>query len=575
MEYRDKLQQLEITADKSGKYTCPKCSATRKNKADKCLSVNFADDAVLYKCHNCNWSGSVFYRDKFEYKKQYKRPEMPKVKDDKQPLYDYFEKRGISKDVVNKLGVGINDKKEIIFPYYKGGELVNIKYRTNIGNGNDIVGESGEPYKDGVGKVDFCDQRESKNHFRGKKTFRQEADAEKTFFGMDLITDFKQLVVVEGEIDVLSFAVKGIEAVSVPQGASENKLECIDNCWDWLQKFDTYVIAVDNDSAGDKLKANLLSRLDKNKCKTVNFAQYKDANEVLCGGGDLQNIIANAEYIAPDGVVSFYDCIEEIYEFKVNGYTKGYSTGWASVDEKFTIKTSHLMIVTGYPSRGKSFFTDNLLFNLSQQYGLKHLIASFENTNANHFSRFAQMYTEKKFSEIPPEEFQDAYKFIGDHFYRLHIDRLWTVDEIIESCELAVRKYGIKTLTIDPYNRLNNNYTEREDKYVGSILAKLSMLAKKLDILVIFIAHPKKPDGEKLPTMYSISGSSDWYNMADYGLIIHRERLENGELENKPKIIAAKIKDFNLGDPSGGEVQLEYMPSRYKLIDAARYHGKY
>ena len=542
MEYRNKLNQLGIDADKSGKFICPKCSATRKNKNDKCLSVKFEEDKVLYKCHNCDWSGSVFYRDKFEYKRNYKRPEQPLTIDNKQALYDYFNKRGISKKSVDKLKVSINAKKEIIFPYYKNDELVNVKYRTNLGN--------------------------------GKKTFRQEADSEKTFFGMDLVTDFSQLVICEGEIDVLSFAEVGIQAVSVPQGASENKLECIDNCWSWLNKFDSYILAVDNDSAGDKLKQNLLNRLDKHKCKIGNLGQYKDANEILCNCPEkVQKIVNEAEYIAPDGIVSFYDCVDEIIQFKDHGYTKGYSTGWPSIDEKFTIKTGYLMIITGYPSRGKSFFADNLLFNLSKKDGLKHLVASFENTNANHFSRIAQMYCEKKFSELSNDEFNEAYKFIGDHFYRFQVDRLWSIDQIIEACEQTVRKYGIKTLTIDPYNRLNNDYTEREDKYIGSMLAKLSMLAKKLDILIIFIAHPKKPDGEKEPNLYSISGSSDWYNMADYGLIIHRKRLESGELENKPKISIAKIKDFNLGNPSGGEVSLEFVPFKHKLIDYKRSHG--
>jgi hypothetical protein len=70
--------------------------------------------------------------------------------------------------------------------------------------------------------------------------------------------------------------------------------------------------------------------------------------------------------------------------------------------------------------------------------------------------------------------------------------------------------------------------------------------------------------------MYSISGSSDWYNMADYGLIIHRERLENGELENKPKVIISKIKDFSLGDPSGGEISLLF--KNHKLQDYTEEH---
>ena len=39
------------------KIPCPKCSSSRKNKADPCLSVNVQDG--LYKCHHCDFKGSI------------------------------------------------------------------------------------------------------------------------------------------------------------------------------------------------------------------------------------------------------------------------------------------------------------------------------------------------------------------------------------------------------------------------------------------------------------------------------------------------------------------------------------
>ncbi len=537
MEYRAKMQELGIVATKTGKYTCPKCSSQRKNKTDNCLSVTFDKEAVFYKCHHCDWSGGMPYRIKNtpQTQKNYKKPKMPKITDNKIKVYEYFKDRGISKATVDKFKIDYTGK-EIIFPYYKNNELVNVKYRD------------------------------------GNKKFRQEAHTEKTFFGMDLITDFSRLVIVEGEIDVLSYAEVGIEAVSVPQGASENKLECIENCFEWLEKFNEYIIAVDNDSAGDKLKMNLINRLDKIKSKTVDYKQFKDANEALTGGGDLKEIIADSEYIAPDGVITFLDCIDEILDFKENGYTKGYSTGWQSIDEKFTIKTGYMMVVTGYPSRGKSTFVDNMLLNLSEKYGLKHLFASFETTNARHFSSLAQMKTGKKIKNITDtEEFTNVFNFIADHFFRLQTSRTWNIDEIIEECKLAIRKYGIKTLVIDPYNRLEGTHAEREDKFIASMLSKLAMLCKQLDILIIFVAHPKTPTGESAPTLYNISGGANWYNMTDYGLIIHRDRDDlTGKLNNVAEIHVAKIKDFNIGDPAGGVVSLRYDPDKFKLADMNR-----
>ena len=539
MEYRDKLQNLGITLTRSGKQKCPQCSETRKNKSDPCLSVTYTDEAVLYNCHNCGWSGAVYYREKFtQTKKTYKRPAPPKTTEKLDPLYNYFQKRGISKKTLNAYGVSFNERKEIIFPYIKDGELVNVKYRTNQGG--------------------------------GKKAFRQEKDAEKTLFGMDLVRNSDTLVWVEGEMDVLAFAEQGIASVSIPQGAGEDKLECIENCYDFIQKFDNHIIAVDNDAPGAKLKLNLLNRLDRAKCRIVNWKQYKDANEALIAGEQLQEFLNAAQDIAPEGIVSFYECFDEIYKYNFEQDTDFYNTSWIKFDNIVKLRTGHLMIVTGYPSRGKSTFTDQLLVDLSRRYGLKHLIASFESINATHYNTLAEMYNQQPIWKLVENQqiFGDTFEFIAEHFYRIDIDRLWTVDEIIERAEYAVKKYGVKTLVIDPYNRLNNNYTDREDKYIGSILSKLSMLAKKLDILVIFVAHPKKPDGEKMPNMYSISGSSDWYNMADYGIVVHRERDNStGKLSNMPLISVQKVKNYFLGNPSGGDFTLRYVVERRVLED--------
>ncbi len=538
MEYRDKLRDLGITLTRSGKQTCPQCSHLRKNKTDPCLSVTYTDEAVLYKCHNCDWSGAVYYRSKFEQtKKTYKRPDAPKVVKELAPIYKYFAKRKISQKTVDLYGVSFNDKKEIVFPYYKYGELVNVKYRTNLGN--------------------------------GKKKFCQEKDTEKTLYGMDLVKDTDTLIWVEGEMDVLALAEQGIFAVSIPQGASENKLECIENCFDFIQQFKTHIIAVDNDIPGDKLKESLLSRIGKEKCKVVNWKQYKDADEALIGGENLKTFIDSAEDIAPDGILTFYDCFDEIYKYNFEKDSDYFETGWTKFDNLVKIRTGYMMIVSGYPSRGKSTFVDNLLMNLSKRYGLKHLIASFESVIAGHYNSLLEMYSEVAIYRYMREHdnniFGEPFEFIADHFYRFDIDRLWTVDEIIERTELAVRKYGVKTLVIDPYNRLNNKIVNnREDLYIGSILSKLSMLAKRLNILVIFIAHPKKPDGEKMPNMYSISGSGDWYNMADYGIIVHRDRSESGKLNNLPTVFVEKVKNHFLGDTSGGEITLRY--DEYKRI---------
>lgn len=540
MNYRQKLQMLGITLEHSGKQLCPQCSATRHDKNDKCLSVTYDKDLILYNCHHCGWSGAVPYNlyHSDERVKTYTRPKEPRKSDNDLWLISYFNQRKISKNTLDKYGISINENNEIQIPYYKNGELVNVKYRTNLPD--------------------------------GKKTFRQEKDAEKTFFGMDLVDKTKPLIIVEGEMDVLALAEQDIYAVSVPQGGSDTKLECIENCYDFVSSFDDYIIAVDNDTTGDKLKGNLIARLGEENCKIVLWGRYKDANEALIGGENLAEFIDNAKEINPSGILSFNNEFDNIYKGIFEDDKEYFLTGWKSLDKIIKIRLGYLMIVTGYPSRGKSTFVNNLLINLTKQYGFKHLIASFESTVENSYIEILEMYKQKPLSiiKLKREEVFDSFDYISEHFIRFDTNRMWTIDEIIEKTEIMVKKHGIKTLVIDPYNRLKNEFKDREDRYVGQILSKLCMLCKKLGILIIFVAHPKKPDDDELPNMYSISGSGDWYNMADYGIVVHRERDEiSGELLNEPQIAVGKVKNFSLGNPAGGVVRLKYNKDKRILED--------
>jgi twinkle protein len=538
MDYRERLKELGITLTSSGYQTCPQCSDTRKKSNQKCLTVTYSEDAVLYCCHHCDWSGVVPYKE--VHKKVFAKPIKPNG-DYTFNVIEWLGSRGISAGIGYKYCIGETDKGEIILPYYKNKELVNIKYRITNPDGS---------------KGFFCDK-----------------GTEQTFFGMDFVDTTQPLIIVEGEIDVLSLAQQGIYAVSVPFGGNDIKLECIENCYDFIRKFNKYIIAVDNDNTGYKLKNNLVDRLGKEKCDVVNWGQYKDANEALMAGENLKDYIDKAQPICPDGVSTYCDNYDAIYDSIFGEDTDYYYTGWSELDNIIKIRLGYLMVVTGYPSRGKSTFVNNLLVNLTRRYGFKHLIASFETTEASSYIEFLEMLKQQpidKLKEHKETVFED-FEYISDHFLRLDTSRQWTVDEIAKKTEYMVRRYGIKTLIIDPYNRLKNDFKDREDKYIGGILSKLCMLSKKLNILIIFVAHPKKPDDEELPTMYSISGSGDWYNMADYGIIVHRERNQvTQELENEPNIYVGKVKNFSLGKPSGGVVKLSYNKDKRILEDARR-----
>jgi hypothetical protein len=51
--------EVRHARDGNHKLTCPKCSHTRKNKRDPCLSVTITGRQAVFFCHNCQFTGGV------------------------------------------------------------------------------------------------------------------------------------------------------------------------------------------------------------------------------------------------------------------------------------------------------------------------------------------------------------------------------------------------------------------------------------------------------------------------------------------------------------------------------------
>ena len=544
MNIFDKLRDEGIYYTKSGDYVCPKCSADRKKSNIKCFHIEFRETGVVYRCNHCGYSGG-FYHDNFKgevSKKVYVKPEAPKLAVSKEAMYSYLNRRCISKKTADLFDVGFNDKKEIVMPLYKNGELVNVKYR----------GEG--------------------------KHFRQEKDSEPVLYGMKAVEDMlaenmtDTLVWTEGEFDCMSFAEIGIPAVSVPAGASSTKMEYIDNCINWINGFTNHIIAVDSDDAGKQLRDNLIIRLGREKCKIIKFEDYgvKDANELLIKNKDLLTEAHRyAKFLSLDRTISYNDVKHSILELYNNKQNTGISTGWMNLDNLFRIKKGKLMIITGYPSRGKSFFVDNLLLNLSEKHNFKNFLFTFENDPKHHFARMCSMITRKGFfgnqeNKVSEKEILEQIEYLNEHFLFSDNTSTWNLEDIINKAQDMIRYRGVDTILIDPFDRIEIPNESELYLYIKNMLSKLSAFAKKNNVLVIFIAHPKKPDGEEAPSMYQIAGSTAWYNAADYGIVIHRDRnSQTKQLEDKTRVIVAKVKDIDMGNPSGGEASLIY--DRFRL----------
>ena len=164
----------------------------------------------------------------------------------------YLLSRGISDKYLKKFA-RLGKSNTMMMPLTNGKKVVGIKYRT----------------------ID-------------KKIFSERESQSDYLLGWQLVKDFSYIIIVEGEIDLLSALEVGFESVvSLPFGAGN--LKAIENQKDWLSSFEKIIIATDSDTQGKKSKdeiVKILSNVKSNKDKLfeVDLGIYKDFNEVLTSG---------------------------------------------------------------------------------------------------------------------------------------------------------------------------------------------------------------------------------------------------------------------------------------------------
>jgi len=526
----DKFNQYNLNVGKQ-EGVCPLCSADRKpiNQKKKCASYDW--ERGLGTCHNCH---EVFQLHTFKRKgntnKIYNKPKQianPLLSD---KVIKWFEKRGISNNTLIKMKITEGkefmpqtgkEENTIQFNYFINNELINIKYRD------------------------------------GKKNFKLVKGAEKVFYNIDSTIGHDYVVIVEGEIDALSFIDAGVHSVvSVPNGATVTgtNLDYLDSCIDYFEGKEKIIIAVDKDEAGENLRQELIRRLGAETCYTVDFGDYKDANEFLVANGRnmLSSIINDASPVPIENVLTLRDIDDELQEFIHEGFKPGYQIGLDNFDSIFSTYTGQFITVTGVPSSGKSDFVDRMVVGYNLKYGWKTAFASPENKptflHAHKLIRKIGNWMPEK-TDIGSSKWNEVTEIVNDNFFFIEHER-YDLDAVLNKGAQLVKRKGIKCLVIDPYNKIkmdgasNMSIPDATMEY----LTRIEAFAKKYDVLVIVVAHPtkmyKKEDGTiDEPNMYNIKGGGEWYDASYHGLLVHRDYNKK-----TVKVKVLKVKFQNLGE---------------------------
>jgi len=465
----------------------------------------------------------------------------------KTPHRDWLDDRGIDPDLAEKFGLHTvvrEGRNWLAVPYVEHGQTVNHKYR--------VVSD--------------------------KSFQRMDAGAPLTLLNHDCLLDESlastPLIITEGEWDALAIMTAGKRrVVSVPNGApkqtsdDQELQEGARYAWFWrheasLSAVKQVILAVDNDEAGKALAADLCRLFGPERCMFVEYpADCKDPNDVVRHHGATR-LVEIHDAAKPYPVKGLYN----LDDFPEQPEYHSWPTGIDQLDRLFQVVPRTFTVVTGYAGQGKTSFLMWLLANLIRR-GVHVTIASFETDIKPIFHRKlrAALLGTAEYTKHAPEEREWAdgmirrYVAIIAHAPQDDEDSL-SVEDVLDLGRVSVIRNGTRLLLIDPWNEIDHRRgrDESETDYTGRAIRMMKRFAKQNDLALWVIAHPSKPQHiqgkSKLPGLYDISGSANWANKADYGLVF---QIKSREFWTST-VACTKVR---MGLPgSMGQVVIQYDP---------------
>ena len=438
----------------------------------------------------------------------------PKVKTE---AVKYLEGRGISQAITEKYKVAVSkdDPNILIFLFYdERGELQLLKYR----------------------KTDFDPERDNNKEWCM-------ADCKPILFGMDQcdVDNSGMLVMTEGQIDSLSVAEAfdgDINVVSVPFG--KNGFTWVPYCWDFLCRYKTLVVFGDYERDEITLLDEMRRRFPGKvmHVQPKDYRECKDANDLLRKHGKeaVRHAVMNATITENPKIVQLAD----VKRRDLNSLEK-VKTGIPQLDKMIGgMYLGQLVLLTGERGLGKSTVGSQLCIQaLDQGYTVfaysgelndwmfqdwtDRQCAGPDNVNVRvHSNGFNEYTVSEDIRSLIHEWYRDRFYLYDNHIIDGAED-----ESLIRIIETAINQYGCRVIFLD------NLMTAMEDdlsadlyRQQGNFVRKLVEMARRLNVLIILVVHPRKGSGRDFVND-DIAGSGNITNLADLVIRYARPKEDN------------------------------------------------
>lgn len=408
------------------------------------------------------------------------------------------------------------------------------------------------------------------------------------FFGQHLIPDnCKRLIITEGEIDAISvYEANGCKypAISVPNGAA-GAVKTFKKNLDWLNRFDSIIIAFDNDEPG-RLAAVECARLLRPGKAAIASLPEKDANDCL-KSGNIKGLIASlwdAQIYRPDGIVHVKDIKDDTSDIG-----KLWDYPWYTMTkELYGRGEAELVLHTSGTGMGKTTVLREMMYHdlcVGEPVGIMMLEESNLDTKLELLSMILQKPVKKilrarKINRIrttqgqPPIEFdviddlQDEElregKKVLDNLPLYMYDHFGSIDsdELLNKLEYMVTGLGCTRVYLDHISIvISGREAVDERKDIDVLMTNLRSFVERTKCHLDAVCHLRKTD--KTPfeeggqvSLRDLRGSGSLAQLSDIVLGYERNQ-QNPDPDTASTILVRVLKD-RFGGNTGPKLALRY-----------------
>lgn len=376
--------------------------------------------------------------------------------------------------------------------------------------------------------------------------------------------------------DVLDVQAVGVNACCLPLAGEWDDLV---HCHDFIAQF-PYVLAAAG-SGRDALVRELTRRLPYIPVLAVQPSAFRGYQSIRalreqCGERAVEHLLLGAVEQPSQGLLD----ISKVRRPDITGMTRSLS-GIRELDSSIGgFYAGELSVWTGKRGEGKSTFLGQMLLEAETQ---GHKICAYSGELPDWRFRewtylqaagpgYVKGREDKdtgKMIYTVPEPVQDLIdEWMEGHFflYDLKQGAAHDEDSILEIFEYAARRYGCGVFLVD--NIMTARFkTARDADYYraqSNFTGRLVEFAKKFNVHVHLVAHPKKTEGKRLEAD-DVSGTGEITNRADNVFSLKRLEAEEVEREGFGTLLSV-LKNRSCG--GNVKIKLDFEPTSRRFYKA-------